>query len=127
MYSACVFNYEAFKGKKTESKVHLYFRLVKAKNLLDYNIARNWRMGELAKQAAISECHFIRKFQQAFGSSPHRYQVNMKLDLSAQLLLSNNITVNEIAFIAGFSDIHSFSKSFKKKFGLCPTKYKEAK
>jgi len=125
MYHDCVFSYQSLQGKKVKNNVQLYFRLSKAKNLLDYNVEHNWRIDELAKQAAISEHHFIRKFQQAFGSSPHQYHVNRKLELAVRLLSTNTIPVGEVAYATGFSDIHSFSKAFKKKHGLSPTKYRD--
>ncbi len=44
---------------------------------------------------------------------------------AARLLLSTDLTVNEIGFKVGFNDSNYFGKSFKKHFGLTPSIYKQ--
>ena len=42
---------------------------------------------------------------------------------AASLLKEKNTTVQDIAVTVGFSDIFTFSKAFKKYYGLSPKEY----
>ena len=53
--------------------------------------------------------------------------LNKKLEYAAQLLEENNVSPTEIAALIGYESIHSFSKAFKKRFGMSPVHYKNVK
>jgi AraC-like DNA-binding protein len=38
-----------------------------------------------------------------------------------ELLLKHELNVSEVAYEVGFSSLASFSRSFKKKFGISPS------
>jgi AraC-like DNA-binding protein len=44
--------------------------------------------------------------------------------IAAELLINTNMTAAEIAYKVGFEDQYYFSKSFKKYFGVPPSKYR---
>ena len=41
------------------------------------------------------------------------------------MLLLDNHSIQETAFLAGFADVFSFSKSFKNTFGVTPNGFKK--
>lgn len=45
----------------------------------------------------------------------------------AGIMLKNNIPVKDTAYYCGYNDPNYFSRMFKTKFGITPTKYKEEK
>jgi transcriptional regulator GlxA family with amidase domain len=48
-----------------------------------------------------------------------------KLNYASKLLLTKNLSINEIAWRSGFSDPKYFSKCFLQEFGCYPRKYYE--
>ena len=53
------------------------------------------------------------------------YLLKNKLQIAAKLLKNQNKNLLEIALDTGFNDLASFSRSFKKQFGLAPSAYRK--
>ena len=75
---------------------------------------------------------YLRKlFQKELGVTPHRYLMDKRLKLAEELLLNDAgtcaHTIADIAPLCGFRDPLYFSKMFKKKFGIAPRYYLEAR
>ena len=75
---------------------------------------------------------YLRKlFQKELGVTPHRYLMDRRLKLAAELLISDANpgarTIAEIAPLCGFQDPLYFSKLFKKKYGTAPRYYAESR
>lgn len=75
---------------------------------------------------------YLRKlFQKELGVTPHRYLVDKRLKMAAELLLSDADagarTIGDIAPLCGFSDPLYFSKMFKKKYGTAPRHFLESR
>src|SRR5690606_9228296 len=54
----------------------------------------------------------------------NEYVKRKRIEKSASDLLHKNITATEIAHKYGFSDNSSYSRAFKKYFGVSPTEFK---
>ncbi len=71
---------------------------------------------------------YLRKlFQKEMGVTPHRYLVDKRLKMAAELLVTDDSagarTIMDIAFLCGFRDSLYFSKMFKKRYGVAPRNY----
>lgn len=108
---------------KSSTRKELYRRVLLAKEYLDDHYDQKLDINKISQIAALSEYHFFRTFKQAFGISPHKYLVQKRLQKASELLKTHNYTITEVAYLIGFPDIHSFSKSFKKEFGMPPTRF----
>jgi AraC family transcriptional regulator len=109
---------------KTETNKRLFHLVWDAKNYLDLNFLEKLDIETIAINIGLSEYHFIRLFKKAFSISPYQYIISRRLEFSKILLLDNH-SVQETAFLAGFADVFSFSKSFKSAFGVSPNGYKK--
>ena len=78
--------------------------------------------GWLAKKFCMSKFHFIREFKKAKGVTPQTYIMLYRLGQSKKLLLQN-MPLNDIAYSQGFSDPSHFTNSFKKYFGVSPSRF----
>ncbi|MEO9070654.1 MAG: AraC family transcriptional regulator [Ginsengibacter sp.] len=103
----------------------LVARLTIAKNVLEENFSENVNIDALAKGVSFSKFHFCRSFKNAFGLSPHQFVLNKRLERSAELIIEGKLMITDIAYEVGFSDIYSFSKSFKKRFNASPSRFSE--
>ena len=75
---------------------------------------------------------YLRKlFQKEVGVTPHRYLVDKRLKMAAELLVSDANagarTIADIAPLCGFHDPLYFSKMFKKKYGTAPRNYLQSR
>lgn len=79
----------------------------------------------LAKKANISEIYLRKLFKEKYGTTPKQYILSMRLGLAKQRLLEGDESVLQISSDTGFSSVYHFSREFKQKVGISPTKYRE--
>ncbi len=78
---------------------------------------------ELALAVHLSTRALTAKFRKATGNSPHRYEMDLKLEMARRMLLDQpERTLREVAGSFGFYDEFHFSRLFKRKFGIPPSK-----
>lgn len=94
---------------------------------LDENFLGFKNLDPLSEKLGYSPSHLSHVFSATMRKSPTAYVVNKKLEYAAQLLRENNVSPTEIAELIGYDSIHSFSKAFKKKYGVSPIHYKNEK
>jgi AraC-like DNA-binding protein len=78
----------------------------------------------LASLAAMSPYHFLRTFRQVVGLAPHQYLLRNRLHRAALRLKRSSDHVSVIAFAAGFNDLSTFNRRFKKVMGVNPSAYR---
>jgi AraC family transcriptional regulator len=110
------------KAVKTETRKELLRRAMRAKSFIDSYFLQEIPIDVIAKDVALSEYHFIRLFKTIYNLSPHQYIIQKRLAFARERILKDDISLSTIALMAGFSDVHSFSKSFKKQYGFSPSK-----
>ena len=110
-------------NQKKTVKAELLTQLIRAKNMMEEDLSRKVNIATLAKEATLSKFHFVRCYKNAFGLSPYQYILNKRLERSMELLNEGKWMVTDVAYQVGFNDIYSFSKSFKKHFNACPSRF----
>jgi transcriptional regulator GlxA family with amidase domain len=70
----------------------------------------------------LSPFHFIRTFRQAYQLTPYQYLLEVRLQNAQQMLQSKSLAITEVSHSCGFSDVCAFSKAFKKRFGIAPSR-----
>ncbi len=81
-------------------------------------------MKNIAREVAISPYHFIRQFEAVFGTTPHQFRIQSRLDQAKLLLALGEHSVTEVCMEVGFSSLGSFSELFTRRFGSSPSVYK---
>ncbi len=73
---------------------------------------------------------YLRKlFQRAYGVTPQQYLIDLRLQAAAEALVQSRCSdnsVGDIATLCGFRDPLYFSKMFKKKYGVSPSRYADS-
>lgn len=95
---------------------------LKLKNLLDALDRPNLDMAEVSRELGYSREHITRVFSTAYHVTPTQYFTARKMNMALSELLSGK-QISEVAELMGYSSPYSFSKAFKKYFGLSPQKY----
>lgn len=90
-----------------------------------YNCEIN--LSNFSKESGLSDKYFRESFKKLYGSTPTQFLINLRLKEAAKLLSQGLLSVGEVAENVGFTDVYYFSKLFKKKFSVPPSKFGRAK
>jgi AraC-like DNA-binding protein len=86
----------------------------------------SYTLTSLANQAAMSPYHFLRTFRQVVGLAPHQYLLRNRLHRAALRLRRSRDEISAIAFAAGFNDLSTFNRRFRRVMGVNPGAYRAA-
>ncbi|HSD06093.1 AraC family transcriptional regulator [Flavobacterium sp.] len=75
---------------------------------------------DLAELTGMSESKFKRLFKQIFGNSFFNYYQKFRMKEAARLLKENKMTVSEVGYSLGFSNLSHFAKAFEQHIGMKP-------
>ncbi|WP_321281752.1 two-component regulator propeller domain-containing protein [Marinifilum fragile] len=78
---------------------------------------------EFSKKLFMSRPVLYRKLKALTDQSPQDFVKIIRLKKSAELIRTGKYSISEIAYSTGFSDPKYFSTSFKKFYGISPSKY----
>ncbi|PHN02714.1 hybrid sensor histidine kinase/response regulator transcription factor [Flavilitoribacter nigricans] len=78
----------------------------------------------LCRELGMSRSALYRKIKSLTGLSIQIFIKKIRIKRAAQLLLSEDMAVSEIAFSLNFSDLKYFRKCFKEQFKMTPSEYK---
>ncbi|MGD0026060.1 MAG: helix-turn-helix transcriptional regulator [Xanthobacteraceae bacterium] len=79
---------------------------------------------DLASAAAMSPYHFLRTFHAVTGMTPHQFILHTRLHRAAVRLRRTAGSISAIAFDAGFSDLSTFNRRFRRLMALSPSAYR---
>ncbi|MCD0465208.1 AraC family transcriptional regulator [Flavobacterium sp. ENC] len=82
---------------------------------------------DLALQVGMSESKFKRLFKQIFGDSFFSYYQKFRMKEAARLIKENKMSVSEVGFSMGFSNLSHFAKVFHEHIGMKPKSFQNSK
>ena len=105
---------------ENEARHHLPPRFLQAVERMHRDFARcELRIGDLCRDAQISETVFRQLFHLHYGKAPVEYLTELRLE-NARNLISHGLSVESAALQSGFSDAKYFSRVCKRHFGCTP-------
>jgi len=78
----------------------------------------------LSAKASLSPAHFQRTFQALVGETPKNYVARLRLERAAFRLLIHDETFLDIALDCGFQNHETFTRAFRRRFGMPPSSYR---
>jgi AraC-like DNA-binding protein len=81
-------------------------------------------LADLAAAAAMSPYHFLRTFRQVAGMTPHQFILRLRLHRAAAMLRRSDQPISAIALDAGFNDLSTFNRRFRRLTGMSPGAYR---
>lgn len=104
---------------------HIHFsRLQSVLAYIRDHLAEDLSVPVLAGKAAVSVAHFRRLFQEAMGTTPHRYVLATRLEQARTLLAVTQLPIAQIADECGFSTQSHFTASFRTAHACTPAEYR---
>jgi len=99
-------------------------RVAETVRLIELNADRPLSLSELADGAATSPFHFLRTFRRIVGMTPYQFLLRTRLHRAAVRLRSSDAAISAIAFDAGFNDLSTFNRRFRREMGEAPGAYR---
>ena len=89
---------------------------------LHSDLAREWRLAELASLSGLSPFHFQRAFKAAHGISPHQWRMALRL-AEAKRRLARGEPPADVAAAVGLADQAHLTRRFAGMYGVTPARY----
>ncbi|MBR9919393.1 MAG: response regulator [Bacteroidetes bacterium] len=100
--------------------------LHKIVQIMEENLEESdFSVNKMCEMVNLSHMHFIRKVKQLTGKKPNDLLKSFRLRRAKDLLSQNKLTVSEVAYKVGYDLPNSFSRAFKREYGLSPTEFLE--
>lgn len=99
--------------------------LQRARALILDQLEETLRLGTIADVAGLSPYHLVRSFKQAYGQTPHAFQLDQRINRGKQLLKRGQTLVS-VAHSLGFADQSHFQRHFKHRHAVTPKVYQQA-
>jgi AraC-like DNA-binding protein len=99
-------------------------RLSRALQAIHENPDRPWTVEELARVALMSRASFARVFQQTLGQTPMQYLSDWRMTLARDLLLTERLSLAQIAERVGYSSQYAFATAFRRHHGEPPGRWR---
>jgi AraC-like DNA-binding protein len=97
----------------------------KAKYLMESNIYGAINLSSISEQIGISTSRLNEIFKTYTAMTPYQYYIHIKIHKAEGLLEQDDSSVKEVAYRLGFEDQYYFSRLFKNKTGIAPSKWKK--
>lgn len=81
-------------------------------------------VSDVAENVGVSRAHLNQSFQKELGLTAQKFLIDYRMHKAANYLVSTALSVKEISSMVGYEDQLTFSKAFKKKFGMSPQNYR---
>ncbi|MDO4662064.1 MAG: AraC family transcriptional regulator [Tissierellia bacterium] len=94
------------------------------KNYMDNNYSEDIKLEDLANMAYMNKFHLISEFKIAYRVTPIEYLILKRIDVTKNLLITTNHSMEEISSLVGFNSQSYFNQVFKKKVGITPSQYR---
>src|SRR5689334_11310398 len=76
----------------------------------------------LARAVNLSSSYLTKLFRAHVGQSPAQYDKTIRLERARELVLSSSLSVKEIMVKVGWRDPSHFSREFKRRHGVAPSR-----
>lgn len=94
-------------------------------NYMDTNLSQINELTRIADQFHYSYSYLSHVFSKAMGITIKEYYNNKRFEQAIDMLKRGKVTVTQIAEELKYQSIHTFSRAFRKRFGLSPTEYQQ--
>jgi AraC family transcriptional activator FtrA len=92
---------------------------------LSGSLERPMRIDALARDMAMSRRTFLRRFEEATGTTPAKWMLAARLDRARSLFESTRFNIEQVATASGFGSAQALRHHFRAKYETTPTDYRK--
>jgi AraC-like DNA-binding protein/mannose-6-phosphate isomerase-like protein (cupin superfamily) len=100
-------------------------RIKEIKEYIDRNYTRDISLGHIADRLYISQDYLSHVFKNETGYSPINYLINRRVGEAKKLLLTTDMSIQQISLEVGYENTGYFSTLFKKIAGISPGMFRD--
>jgi AraC-like DNA-binding protein len=97
----------------------------KAKYLMEKNIFGAINIAGISDQIGVSASRLNEIFKTATGMTPYQYYIHIKINKASIILEEEDVPVQDVALRLGFDDPYYFSRLFRSKTGIAPSRWRK--
>lgn len=86
----------------------------------------DWNVESMAEYCKLSVGYFSHIFKKRMGAAPMRYLTELRIEKAKELIVTNSMSLSDIAPMVGFPDPLYFSRVFKKTTGIPPKEFRQS-
>ena len=99
--------------------------MIQAVDFIESNLKEEIGVADVADAVSYSLYHFCRMFNQVIHHTPYDYLMRRRLSESARELVETDKKIIDIAFDHRFNAPETYSRAFKRMFGLQPHRWRK--
>lgn len=99
-------------------------RITQVLKYINQHLNKDINTEELAGVACLTKPYLIRLFKRNFNTTPLQYINKKKMEKAQVLLITEDMSVKELAYTLGYNDHSYFCRLFKKLTGNTPQEYR---
>ena len=107
---------EITKTEKTIQEVTAY---------IHYNFSKKITTETLSREFDMSRPYLCQKFKEYSGSTIGEYLSEIRMTYALELLSSTHEKIISIAYLVGYESVSQFNKTFKKKYLITPSQFRD--
>jgi AraC-like DNA-binding protein len=97
----------------------------KAKFLMEESVYGEINLGAICETLGVSPSRLNEVFKAYTSMTPYQYFIGIKMHKAKELLERGDRAIKEVAFRLGFRDEYYFSRLFKSKTGVSPSRWNQ--
>jgi len=110
---------------KTRSSSRDIQRMMMLDQMIESQYMRDLNKERIARQLCLSSRQLDRISLERYGKTLHQVIINKRIQASKQLLLTTEMTIEQISVHVGFNSSVSYYREFKRAFSMTPTNYRK--
>jgi AraC family transcriptional regulator len=99
-------------------------RITEALRRIETEAHEQLTIADLARSVAMSPYHFLRTFRAVIGMTPYQLILLTRLHRASVYLRQSDADIAAIAFDAGFNDLSTFNRRFRRVMGVNPSVFR---
>ncbi len=108
------------------NSLSISYNLQRGIKYINENYMNKMRLEAVARKSGMSRYHFSREFKKSMGNTYQNYLNKIRIERAKEFLKDPNLSITEVAFSIGYSDLSHFERIFKKMLGYTPSEFKHA-
>jgi transcriptional regulator GlxA family with amidase domain len=99
-------------------------RVTAAISMIDRLAATQISIRAVSESVNLSPRRLTQLFKAETGISPRQYLRTLRMERARSLLQTSFLSVKEVTFHCGLSDVSHFVRNFKKHYGMTPSEFR---
>lgn len=108
-------------SKKDQEKMYA------VREIISKNLDKSTTLIDLARTVGTNEFTLKKGFKEMFGTTVFGYWNDLKMQVAKQMLLSENVSISQVAEKTGYKNPQHFTVAFKRKYGITPGKLRRSR